>query len=346
MSQLGDKLGIELPVIQAPMAGVQGARLAAAVTQAGGLGSIPCAMLSVDEIRQAVADVEAETDGPYNLNFFCHQEPKLDARIQHFVDELAPYFAEFGIDVPDKATRPARQPFNEELAALVEGLKPRVVSFHFGLPADQLLKRVVQTGATIFSSATTVDEARWLESRGVDAVIVQGIEAGGHRGHFLSDDLSIQQGTADLLAATLEAVDCPVIAAGGISTPASVSRMLGLGAECVQIGTAYLLCPEADTSEMHRAALLDSASETALTNLFTGRPARGLVNRLMKELGPISESVPEFPLASTFVTALRRVAERNGSGDFSPLWAGTLFADCQIMSAKEITHQMAGVDPG
>ena len=180
---------------------------------------------------------------------------------------------------------------------MLEEFRPAVVSFHFGLPSNELLARVRRWGAKILASATTVDEARWLEARGVDAIIAQGLEAGGHRGMFLSEDLSTQVGTLALLPQVVRAVKVPVIAAGGIADARGVAAAMALGAAGVQVGTAYLLCPEASTSALHRSALKgEGARHTAVTNLFTGRPARGIVNRIMRELGPINALAPSFPL--------------------------------------------------
>lgn len=208
---------------------------------------------------------------------------------------------------------PSRAPFNAEHAAMVAEFKPAVVSFHFGLPEPELLARVKASGAKVFASATTVAEARWLADHGADAVIAQGLEAGGHRGHFLEDDLSLQQGTFSLLPQIVEAVRLPIIAAGGIVDGACISAALALGASAVQMGTALLCCHEATTSALHRAALYSTAGRhTALTNLFSGRPARGIVNRLMRELGPLSEDVPVFPHASG---AWHRCAVQPNSGE-------------------------------
>jgi len=194
----------------------------------------------------------------------------------------------------------------------------------------------------IFSSATTVEEALWLEAHGVDAIIAQGVEAGGHRGMFLSDDLTTQVGTFALLPQIARAVKLPVIAAGGIADAQGVAAAMALGAAGVQIGTAYMLCPEAMTSAVHRAALKsEAARHTALTNLFTGRPARGIMNHVMKELGPISSAAPEFPLATSAIGPLRARAESEGSGDFSPLWCGQNASGCKEVPAAQLTLELA-----
>ena len=336
-------LGSELPIIQAPMAGVQGAALALAVCKAGGLGSLPCAMLSSDAMRKELAALRAGTDGPYNVNFFVHTPPTADERREAaWRAALTPYYRGYGIDPHAIPAGPGRAPFTAEAADVLEEFRPAVVSFHFGLPSSELLQRVRRWGSKIIASATTVDEALWLEARGVDAVIAQGVEAGGHRGIFLNDDLSTQPGTFALLPQVVRAVKVPVIAAGGIADAKGVAAAMALGASAVQVGTAYLLCPEATTSAVHRAALKsDAARYTALTNIFTGRPARGIVNRVMRELGPMTSAAPEFPLATSAIAPLRAKAEAQGKGDFSPLWSGQNATGCREVPAAEITRALA-----
>jgi nitronate monooxygenase len=340
---LSTLLGVELPVIQSPMAGVQGSDMAVAVSNAGGLGSLPCAMLDPAGVDKELTSVVARTSRPFNVNFFCHVTPAPDPqRESAWQGLLAPYYAELGIDPGIIQAGPGRTPFSHDLADVLDRFRPPVVSFHFGLPPDELLARVRTWGSRILSSATTVDEARWLESRGVDAIIAQGLEAGGHRGMFLSDDVTTQVGTLALVRQVVQAVDVPVIAAGGIADARGVAAAMSLGAAGVQVGTAYLLCPEATTSATHRAALTSAASRhTALTNLFTGRPARGIVNRLMRECGPMSTAVPAFPLATAAIAPLRAHAERRGSADFSPLWAGQNTSGCREVSAADLTRMLA-----
>ena len=337
--------GIALPIIQAPMAGVQASALAIAVSNAGGLGSLPGAMLTPESLVSELQALSTQTDQPWNLNFFCHTPPQPDvAREARWRAALAPYYAEFGIDPASVPTGGGRTPFTAGIADLIEPFKPPVVSFHFGLPSPALLARVKSWGSKVMSSATTVAEARWLAAQGVDAIIAQGLEAGGHRGIFLSDDLSTQLGTLALLPQVVRAVDLPVIAAGGIADRQGVLAALALGAAGVQIGTAYLLCPEATTTALHRAALQSPRIEhTALTNLITGRPARGMLNRLMKELGPLSDAPPEFPLATAALAPLKAAAEKLGRDDFSTLWAGQNASGCRELPAGELTRLLAGV---
>lgn len=343
MRTLQQLLGIELPIIQAPMAGVQGSALAVAVSNAGGLGSLPCAMLSLDAMRAELENIKAETAKPYNVNFFCHAPPATSAeREAVWRTTLSQYYKEFAIDGDTIPEGPGRAPFSHEAADVLSDFRPAVVSFHFGLPSAELLARVRSWGSKIFSSATTVEEGRWLEAHGVDAIVAQGLEAGGHRGIFLSEDLSTQIGTFALLPQIVKAVRLPVIAAGGIADARGVAAAMALGAAGVQIGTAYLLCPEATTSTVHRAALKsEDARHTALTNLFTGRPARGIVNRIMRELGPISLAAPHFPLAASAIAPLRAKAEKQGSGDFSPLWCGQNACGCKETPAAQLTRELA-----
>ena len=340
---LQELLGIELPLIQAPMAGVQLHGLAAAVSNAGALGSLPCAMLDAAGLRKELQALSEKTRRPYNLNFFCHTPPKADdTREAAWREALSPYYREFGIDPATIASGPGRLPFSAEMADLLDEFRPAVVSFHFGLPSAELLARVKACGAKVLSSATTVEEALWLEANGADAIIAQGLEAGGHRGMFLSDELSSQLGTFALLPQMVQAVRLPVIAAGGIADAQGVRAAMALGAAGVQIGTAYLCCDEASTSAIHRAALHSPAAQhTALTNLFSGRPARGIVNRVMRELGPISPMAPAFPLATAAIAPLRSKAESLGSGDFSPLWAGQNVSGCKNIGAAELTRELA-----
>ncbi len=350
MVSLQELLGIPLPILQAPMAGVQDGELAIAVSSAGALGSLPCAMLTPEAMRRALVDLRARTNGPFNVNFFCHAPPSPDAaREAAWQGALAPYRTELGIDQEAPAPGPARAPFTAETLEAIRPFEPPVVSFHFGLPSPELVSGVHAWGAKILASATTVAEALWLEARGVDVIIAQGLEAGGHRGMFLSDDLDTQVGTFALVPQIARAVRVPVVAAGGIADAEGVAAAMALGAAGVQVGTAYLLCPEATTSPLHRAALKsEAARRTAVTNVLTGRPARGIVNRVMRELGAIHPAAPAFPLAATAMAPLRARAESRGSGDFSPLWAGQNTTGCKEVPAADLTRALAAglLNPG
>lgn len=334
---------IELPIVQAPMAGATDWELAVAVAEAGALGSLPCAMLNARQIREQMAKIRAHTKKPINLNFFCHTPPVLNnAREARWRERLAPYYRELGIDPAAPIPSSNRTAFDSVMCDVVEETKPEVVSFHFGLPEPKLLQRIKAAGFLVMSSATTAGEARWLEARGVDAVIAQGYEAGGHRGIFLSDDIATQAGTFALVPQIVDAVKVPVVAAGAVADARGIAAAFALGAAGVQIGTAYLWCPESKISEPHRAALKSAREDaTAVTNLMTGRPARGIINRLMREIGPISDVAPEFPLAAGALAPLRAKAEAQGSGDFSPMWAGQAAALGRAIPAGQLTKMLA-----
>ncbi|MBY0464229.1 MAG: nitronate monooxygenase [Burkholderiales bacterium] len=340
---LAREFGLPLPILQAPLAGAQDHVLALAVAQAGGLGAIPAAMLSPAALRVELAAFRAGSTAPLNVNFFCHTPPTPDDAAQaRWLAALQPHFQAWGVDPTAIDNGPGRLPFTDDTADLLAEFRPEVVSFHFGLPAPRLLAAVRAWGATVIASATTVDEALWLQDHGVDAIIAQGLEAGGHRGHFLDADLSRQMGLFALLPQVARAVSVPVIAAGGVSTPQAVAAARALGAQAVQVGTAYLLSPEATTRDVHRLALCGPhAHQTALTRLLTGRPARGLWNQLMHDLGPLSDVAPAFPLATAALAPLRAAAEQQGRSDFSPLWAGQGAAHCTALPAADITRQLA-----
>jgi nitronate monooxygenase len=331
------------PLLQAPMAGAQGSALALAVCAAGGVGGLPAAMLSPDALRTELQVLRAQAQGPWNVNFFCHAPPEPDTAAEaRWREALRPFYDEAGIDPANVPTGAGRVPFSHAVADVVEPFAPPVVSFHFGLPAPDLLARVKGWGSKVLSSATTVEEALWLQAHGVDAVIAQGLEAGGHRGMFLSTDLGTQLGTFALLPQVVQAVKVPVIAAGGIADAAGVRAAMALGAAGVQVGTAYLCCPEASTSALHRSALMsEAARHTELTTLFSGRPARGIVNRLMRTLGPLNPAAPAFPLATAAVAPLRAHFEALGRTDCTPLWSGQNASACRVVPATDITAALA-----
>jgi len=340
--KLTDFLDIDFPLVQAPMAGAQGSALAIAVAGAGGLGSQPGAMLDAAGLRAELTAIRAKTGKPFNVNFFCHTPRPADPeRETQWRAKLTPFYQQYGIDPKNIPAGPGRMPFSTEAIDVLEDFKPAVVSFHFGLPPAPLFARVKALGAKTVCSATTVAEALWLEAQGVDVVIAQGLEAGGHRGIFLSDDLTTQVGTFALLPQVLHAVKIPVIACGGIADARCIEAAMALGAAGVQLGTTYLLCPETLISPIHRAALKSEGTRhTTLTNIFTGRPARGIVNRVIRELGAINESAPAFPLATSAIAPLRAQAEAQGSGDFSPLWSGQNASGCKEIPAAQLTREL------
>jgi nitronate monooxygenase len=341
-TRLIDLFGVALPIVQAPMANSSGVDMAVAVAEAGGLGSFPCAGLSDDKVGEGLAAIRSRTTKPINLNFFCHDAPEQDlVREAAWLERLAPYYQELGAEMPKPPLKATIYRFTEATCAVVEALRPEVVSFHFGLPAPDLLARVKQAGCKVISTATTRREALFLAERGVDAIIAQGAEAGGHRGMFLETDVATQIGTFALVQQTVEAVEVPVIAAGGIGDGRGIAAAFALGATGVQIGTAYLGCKEATTSALHRAALAELGRETVIADVLSGRPARGILNRFIREQGPIDPAHPAYPLATPALAPLRAKAEAQGSGDFSWFWSGQGAPPSMGIGAKDLTRKLA-----
>ncbi|MCP3417391.1 nitronate monooxygenase family protein [Bradyrhizobium brasilense] len=342
--RLIDRFKTEFPIVLAPMAGVMDAELVIAVAQGGGLGSLPCAMLSAEKAREQVNIIRQRVSAPVNLNFFCHKAVDADpAREASWRQRLAPYYREHGLDPNAPINAANRAPFDAAFCAVVEELKPEVVSFHFGLPEPNLLQRVKATGATVMSSATTVKEAIWLEENGADVIIAQGADAGGHRAMFLTDNIAEQPGTFSLLPQVVDAVKVPVVAAGGIADGRGIAAAFALGASGVQVGSAYLRCPESKVTAQARVALAQASDEsTVITNVMTGRPARGVANRVMREVGPISPDAPAFPHAATALGPLKAAAEKQGKVDFTNLWAGQAVRMGKEMPAAELTRALAG----
>ena len=342
--RLIDLFKTEFPIVLAPMAGVMDADLVVAAAQGGALGSLPCAMLSVEKAREQVQIIRQRVSAPINMNFFCHKQVAADpAREAAWKERLAPYYRELGLDTAAPVNAANRAPFDGAMCEIVEELKPEIVSFHFGLPDKDLTARVKAAGCKVVAAATTVKEAIWLDEHGVDAIIAQGAEAGGHRGMFLTENISEQPGTFALVPQVVDAVHVPVIAAGGIADGRGIAAAFALGAAGVQIGTAYLRCPESKVSATARMALAQGRDDsTVITNVMTGRPARGLINRAMREIGPVSATAPQFPHAATALAPLRAAAEKQGSLDFSNLWAGQAVRMGRDMPAAELTRALAG----
>jgi nitronate monooxygenase len=338
-------LKTEHPIVLAPMAGVIDADLAIAVAEGGGLASVPCAMISVEKAREQVNIIRQRVTTPINMNFFCHQAVEAEpAREAAWRQRVAPYYAELGLDVSAAVSAANRAPFDAAMCALVEELKPGIVSFHFGLPEPALLARVKAAGCLVMASATIVKEAVWLEQNGADIIIAQGAEAGGHRGMFLTDDIAEQPGTFALVPQVVDAVKVPVIATGGIADGRGIAAAFALGAAGVQIGSAYLRCPESKVSALQRAALAQADDDsTVITNVMTGRPARGMRNRVIDELGPMSPDAPAFPHAATALAQLREAMEKLNRGDFTSFWAGQAVRMGRDLPAAELTRSLAEV---
>lgn len=341
-------LGTKLPLIQAPMAGVQSSRLTLAACHVGALGSLPAAMLPPEKLCAEIETIRRHTDQPFNINFFAHKPPEYQPQQQaEWLAALAPFYREFGLTEHDIKSGGGRQPFSNEQAEIVMAYKPPVVSFHFGLPDQPLLDKVKSSGAVVMSTATTVEEARLLADKGADIVIAQGLEAGGHRGTFMDGAQAHQAGLFSLLPQVCEAAALPVVAAGGISNEATARAAKALGAAGIQIGTALLLTDEADTSKRHRAALQSPrAADTVLTNVFSGGLARSIRNRFIREAGPVNPAAPPFPLAQSASAPLRAAAEAQGTDEFSPLWAGQNAVLAQAGRAADIIVRLAAAFAG
>jgi nitronate monooxygenase len=342
--RLLDLFKTEFPIVQAPMAGAMDSDLVIAAAQGGALGSLPCAMLSVEKAREQVNIIRQRVSAPVNMNFSCQKtvnpEPMREAG---WKKRLAPYYKELGLDPAAPVNVANRAPFDAAMCELVEELKPEIVSFHYGLPDQALLRRVKAVGCIVISSATIVREAIWLEENGADAIIAQGTEAGGHRGMFLTENIAEQLGTFALVPQVVDAVKVPVIAAGGIADGRGIAAAFVLGAAGVQIGTAYLRCPESRVIPAARVALAQARDDsTVITNVMTGRPARGVANRLMREVGPMSPDAPAFPHAATALGPLKTAAEKLGKVDFTNLWAGQAVRMGREMPAAELTRALAG----
>src|ERR1700753_4215467 len=334
----------EFPIVLAPMAGVMDAELVIAAAQGGALGSLPCAMLSAEEAREQVNISRQRVSAPINMNFFVHTpaeaDPQQEARWKR---RLAAYYDEHGLDPAAPVNAANRTPFDAAACEVVEELKPEVVSFHFGLPDRALLKRVKAAGCIVIASATIVREAIWLEENGADAIIAQGAEAGGHRGMFLTETIAEQPGTFALVPQVVDAVKVPVIAAGGIADGRGIAAAFALGAAGVQIGSAYLRCPESTVIAPARQMLAQAMDDsTVITNVMTGRPARGVANRVMREVGPICPEAPAFPHSATALGPLKQAAEKLGKVDFTSLWAGQAVRVGREMPATELTRTLAG----
>ena len=325
------------------MAGVQDVDIMIGAAEGGALGSLPCAMISAEKAREQVQIFRQRVSAPLNMNFFCHTAVEADAgREAGWRKRLASYFQELGLDPGMSVNAANRAPFDAQMCELVEELKPEVVSFHFGLPDKALLTRVKAAGAIVIGAATIVREAVWLEQNGVDAIIAQGAEAGGHRGMFLTENIASQPGTMSLVPQVVDAVRVPVIAAGGIADGRGIAAAFALGAAGVQIGTAYLRTPESKASALGKAALAAASDDaTVITNVMTGRPARGVANRVMREVGPVSSDAPAFPHAATAFAPLKAAAEKLGRVDFTNLWAGQSVALGRELGAAELTRALA-----
>ena len=338
-----DLFGIDVPIIQAPMAGSSSLEMALAVSREGGLGSLACAASDSEGLVRTFGEASAAGPAPLNVNFFAHSKPMPDmAHDRQWLAKLNQYYADLGLEPPESLSSGAIRPFDQDRLEPVMDFRPEVVSFHFGLPAAWIVRRLKDVGISVISSATTVAEAVWLQDAGCDAIIAQGLEAGGHRGMFLTEDVQTQIGTFALVPQIVDAVDVPVIAAGGIADGRGIAAALALGASGVQIGTAYLRCPEAGISEIYRERLRAAGgSDTVLTNVLSGRPTRVRKNRLVQEMGPISSAAPAFPLGFSAAAPLRQATEIEGISDFSAHYCGQAAPMCRDYSAAALTRKLS-----
>ncbi|SDV46020.1 NAD(P)H-dependent flavin oxidoreductase [Chitinasiproducens palmae] len=321
--RLTQLLGITQPIIQAPMAGVSTPALASAVSAAGGLGSLGLGASSASAAETAIRQVRALTDRPFNVNLFCHRRARADAaREAAWLAALAPHFALYGSTAPARLQSPYTSFLDDAamLDVLIEARVP-VVSFHFGLPSSDAIAALKSAGSVTMACATTADEARSIEAAGIDIVVAQGIEAGGHRGVFDADH-DLELGTLALVRQVVRAVSVPVVAAGGIMDGAGIAAALSLGAEGVQLGTAFVACDESGASDAYRAALLSEAARlTRVIRTISGRPARGIVNRMHTDLPP-ADLAPDYPIAYDAAKALSAAATAAGDDAFGVFWAG------------------------
>jgi nitronate monooxygenase len=334
------RLGLSVPVVQAPMAQISTAELVVAVARAGALGSLGTAVLAPEAIEGQVRAVRAAGELPFALNFFCHAPPSLDdPRFAPMAARLAPYRRELGLPDPS-GLAPPPPPFDARTLDLLLALRPPAASFHFGLPDARALAAIRAARIFVLATATSVEEARILEARGADAIVAQGVEAGGHQGTFT--DAGGGLATLELVPRVAAAVALPVIAAGGIMDGRDVAAALRLGASAAQLGTAFLGCPEAQLDPLYRRTLGEpAAARTRLTTLFSGRPARAIVNRLLDELADLEGQTPAFPLQRQLVAGLAQAAASRGSAEFLAMWAGTGAARLRRMPAAELVQTLA-----
>jgi nitronate monooxygenase len=341
-SDLVDLLQIEVPIIQAPMAGSATPALAAAVSNAGGLGSLGCGTMSRDVLAARAAELRGATNRPFNLNFFAHAaprpDPETDARTRA---RVAPFYEELGLGAPPAAAEAPFAAFGDEILALLLDIRPAVVSFHFGLPGTDAVAALKEAGCRVLSSATTVAEARALEAAGADAVIAQGWEAGGHRGTFEVSVEDVGVGTLALVPQVVDAVEVPVIAAGGIADGRGIAAAFALGASGVQMGTAFLSCPEAEVGEAHRAALTHARDDdTRLTRAFSGRPARARNTRYMGAMAEEKGPLPDFPAMYAFSGPLEKAGPAAGTQDFQFLLYGQAAALNRALPAADLVRTL------
>ncbi len=335
------RLGLPLPIIQGPMTGSDTPQLAAAVSAAGGLGFLGCGMRSPAAIREAANAVRAATDRPFGMNLFVLDTPSpAAAEVTAAMARLAPMYARFGLQ-PEP---PARwcEDFGAQFEALIQA-RPAVASFTFGILSGAQVRRIkTQAGSYVIGTATTPAEALAWQEVGADAVVASGLEAGGHRGTFLGDWDGSQIGTMALVPACVDALRIPVIAAGGIMDGRGITAALALGAQAVQLGTAFLACPESAITPAQRSAMAGAqASDTRLTRIFSGRPARGIINDAMRALAPHEADIPAYPIQNALMGPVRRAAAQAGDAEYIALWAGQGVGAARALAAGALAQALA-----
>ena len=346
VTSLLQRIGVSLPIIQAPMAGTSTPAMAAAVSNAGGLGSLGLAAVKASGARTMIEALRGQTRGPFNVNVFCHKPAVADPdRESAWLAALKPVFERFQAE-PPMAIREVYISFlaDPEMLALILETRPAVVSFHFGLPPAQTIARLRSAGIVLFSSATSLDEAEQAVAAGVDAIVAQGYEAGGHRGVFEPSAPDARLGVLALTRLLVSRIDLPVIAAGGIMDGAGIAAALDLGAAAAQLGTAFIGCPESSADAFHRAALFGpAAAMTEMTALISGRRARCLANSFtaLKDAELAGLAVPDFPIAYDASKALATAAKARGDGGYGAQWAGQGAPLARVLPAADLVAALA-----
>lgn len=339
------RLGLRYPIIQAPMAVVSTPALVAAVSEAGGMGSLALGASSVEQARQLILQTQALTDSAFNVNVFCHLTPKRDqVKEQAWIDYLSPQFSQFNTPPPEQLEEIYLSFLdNPDMLALFLELRPPVVSFHFNVPSVEVIHQLKARGIYTMATATNLQEAKAIEKADIDAIVAQGIEAGGHRGIFDMQATDDQLTTQELVMLLAQHTTLPIIAAGGIMDGHDIKAALHHGAAAAQLGTAFLLCPESATNKSYRAKLKQQTTDsTALTMAISGRPARGIINAFIS-IGTQYDSnkLPDYPIAYDVGKQLNAAATQSGCDAFAAHWAGQNVAKVREMPAAELVETLA-----
>jgi nitronate monooxygenase len=344
-SALFSKLGIRIPIIQAPMAGVSTVKLAAAVCEAGALGSVPLGTSTAQQAMTQIAEMRALTDKPFNVNVFCHRPAQANAeREARWLAHLRPHFDKLGVAPPERL-KEIYKSFVEDEAMLEVFLsqRPAIVSFHFGLPPQRYIEALKAAGIILMASATTPAEARLIEQAGIDVIVAQGVEAGGHRGVFDPEQGDAGIGTFALVRLLAKSSSLPIVAAGGIMDGQGIAAAMALGATAVQLGTAFVLCPESSANAYYRSLFKsEQVHRTELTAAISGRSARGFMNRFVTDIGASGHPpIPDYPTAYDAAKALSAAAAQKGVQDYAVTWAGQGAALARELPARDLINVLA-----